>query len=152
MALSAKRKPPALSPEYRAEFDEMNSRYNCKAATALSVVIIVILGATLLAGYIAYSSGEQGIGEIALTMPYQIGCIAVSVAALVLLRIFGAKNPFPHRLCDAVSFLQVSIIMVFMLVSSHVEIPEIGIKNINVIIIVMFAVSAVVTSSRSWGF
>lgn len=129
-----------LSPDDRKEFNNSNSEYNSGVTIFLSVIVAVLLCFSMVAGYLTYKSGAEGVGEFRVVLPYHIACIIMSIAVLVIMVFIRKRNMSHHLLSDVVAIAQVCMIMLLFLISSHIEIPVIGIKNINALIILMFVI------------
>ena len=130
-----------LEPEDQAEFDAINTRYNSGVSLVLSLIVAVLLSGSMLVGYISDSSGAAGVDEFWVILPYHVAGIIISLAMFAVMLIIRRKNMSASKLADAVAAAQIGIIMVLILISAHVEIPFIGIKNINTFILAMFAVA-----------
>jgi len=128
-----------LSSEERTEFNEINTTYNNGAAMLVSVVLAVVLICSTLVGYITYTSGVEGVNEFWLIFPYHIYGIVLSIVAFIVMAIIRKKHMSHHLISDIVALVQICILMAIVLISAHVEIPAIGIKNLSVIIMIMFA-------------
>ena len=128
-----------LSTEDRAEFNTMNIEYNSMVTIFLSVIVAVLLSGSMLVGYISSLTDAESVGEFWLILPYHIACITISIVVFVILLILRKKQMSRHIISDILSITQVCLIMTLFLISAHVEIQVIGIKNINSFIIVMFA-------------
>lgn len=129
-----------LSREDQAEFDRINTEYNSRVTIFLSAVSASLLSASMTVGYISYTSGAEGVEEFWLVLPYHVACIALSLAIFFMMLVVRKKHIQRCFLSELVSVVQIAIIMILFLISSHVEIPVTGIKNINVLIIAIFAV------------
>lgn len=130
----------SVPEEYRAEFTLLNRSYNSKAAYLLSVLTIVLIGGSTLVGYLSVRSGAENVTEYWMVLPYFITEIAGSALALILYIFIHRKKSTHHWLVDLVAIFQICLVMLLVLAAGHIEIPAIGIKNINVVILVMFAI------------
>jgi len=128
-----------LSPEDQVEFDRMNTEYNSRVTLFLSGITALMLSAAMAVGYVSYTSGAKGVDEFWLVLPYHIACIALSVVACFTIAFIRRKQLQRNLISDVVSVVQICMLMLIFQISSHVEIRIIGIKNINAMIIVMFA-------------
>ena len=129
-----------LSAQESAQFNEMNTKYNSSVTLFLSVIAAVLLSGSMLTGYISYTNGAQGVDEFWLVLPYHAACIALSIVIFFVMSVVRKKNLEHHVVSDVVALTQLCLIMMLFLISSHVEIPVTGIKNVNALILAMFAV------------
>ena len=134
------KKLPRLSSEENAEFIRMNTMYNNKAVTLASLMTVLFMSISMIAAYLSYELDPAGAREFWYVLPYHIACIVISAIVLIVMVILRKKKLSHLMISDIVALVQVFMILGFLLASSHVEIPVIGIKNINAIIIYMIIV------------
>ena len=128
-----------LSPEDKAEFNQLNTAFNNGTTLLLSAVCAVLLSLSMLVGYLSYTGGAAGVDEFWIILPYHAAGIVSSVFVFAATLSIRKKNMAGSTFSDTLAIAQVSVIMVLFLISSHVEIQAIGIKNVNALIIVQFA-------------
>jgi diguanylate cyclase (GGDEF)-like protein len=129
-----------LSPEDRAEFDMMNTKYNGEATIIISAFTIILLSISMFVAFVSYSFDSKGVREFWIIFPYHCACIVLSAAALIIMLILRKKDMLQRKISDVVAMVQTCLIMSIFMAVAHVEVPYIGIKNIDVFIIIMFTV------------
>lgn len=128
-----------LSPEYRAEFNSTSTKYNSRVTLYLSAIAALLLGGSIIAGYMSVWSGAENAAEFRLILPYHIACITLSVAVFAAMLILRRKQQSQHIISDILSISLVCFLMALFVINAHVEIQVIGVKNINTFLITMFA-------------
>ncbi|MDR1117434.1 MAG: GGDEF domain-containing protein [Oscillospiraceae bacterium] len=128
----------SVPKEYREEFAVMNTEYNNRAGRYLAVIEIMLFSTALLYRYFSTKDGVGNISEFWLVFPNYVVMIVSSALALLVLELFKKKNMTSHWSTNLVALLQFCLLFALALRSGHIEIPETGIKNINVLILGMF--------------
>ena len=128
-----------LSPEDYAEFNKMNAQYNSGATLFLSIICVILLSFSMTVGYFSDRAGAEGVEEFWVILPYHVTCIALSFVVFIVTLIVRKKGMIHSTASDLLARTQMCLVIAICLISSHVETPIIGIKNISGIIIFMFA-------------
>ncbi|MCL2664974.1 MAG: GGDEF domain-containing protein [Defluviitaleaceae bacterium] len=125
--------------EYRNEFSTLNAKNNSVAARILSALLITSVLLTIFY-YYAFTSDGWSKGIFEQIMPLNITCLCISAAVFVSLYFINkSKLPLPH-VSEAIAFAAAATAIVYAAYSSHLEITVDGIKNINLAIIMFFAI------------
>jgi diguanylate cyclase (GGDEF)-like protein len=130
-----------LKPEEREPYNRMNTHFNSRATLYLSLMCTALLSGSMLIGYLSHMGGATGVDEFWIILPYHITAAVLSSMVFIAMKVIQKKKMTRHIATDILSVFQICLIMTLFLISSHVEIPVIGIKNINVFIIAMFALT-----------
>ena len=129
-----------LSLEDSMEFNNKNTQFNSGATLFLSLICAVLLSCSMTVGYFSYMSGAEGVEEFWLILPYHVICIVLSVVVFVITLFIRKNGVVQSFISDTMGVTQMCLIIALCIISSHVETPVIGIKNISAIIIFMFAI------------